>query len=71
VYKDVLYFRNFFDTSRYLSVSDGFNYVGFYGWTDATGRKVTATQLISLYTDQSLSFYSPTDGWIDANGSSS
>jgi phospholipase C len=71
VYKGVLYFRNFFDTSRYLSVSDGFNYVGFYGWTDATGWRVTANQLISLYTNQSLSFYSPTDGWIYANGSSS
>ncbi|HQA13235.1 MAG TPA: hypothetical protein PLO87_03315, partial [Ornithinibacter sp.] len=33
----VLYYCNAGDDSRYLSVSDGYHYVGFYNWVGARG----------------------------------
>lgn len=63
----VLYYRNGADTSRYLSVSDGYNYVGFYNWLGARGWTKNGDVLTSLYTNAQLSLYSTDNGYLYAN----
>lgn len=58
----ILYFRNAADTSRYLSVSDGYHYVGFYNWIGATGWVLNGNVLTSLYTNAQLSYWSTDNG---------
>jgi hypothetical protein len=70
VYDGVLYYRNAADTSRYLSVSDGYNYVGFYNWTGARGWTLNGDVLTSLYTNEPLSYWSSDNGYVYANGGS-
>lgn len=67
VYRDVLYYRNAADTSRYMSVSDGYHYVGFYNWIGARGWTLNGDVLVSLYTNAQLSFWSTDDGYVYAN----
>ena len=52
-----------------MSVSDGYHYVGFYGWLLATGFTRDGKHLISDYTGQKLSYYSKEDGYLYANNS--
>lgn len=63
----VLYYRNAADTSRYLSVSDGYNYVGFYNWVGARGWTKNGDVLTSLHTNAQLSLYSTDNGYLYAN----
>ena len=63
----VLYYRNAADDSRYLSVSDGYNYVGFYNWVGARGWTLNGGVLTSLYTNAQLSLYSTDNGYLYAN----
>jgi len=71
VWQNVLYYRNSADTSRYLSVSDGYNYVGFYNWIGARGWTVNGDVLTSLYTNAQLSYWSSDNGYVYANSGSS
>jgi hypothetical protein len=71
VYDGVLYYRNAGDSSRYLSVSDGYNYVGFYNWIGARGWTLSGNVLTSLYTNAQLSYYSSDNGYVYANSGSS
>lgn len=70
VWRDVLYYRRADDTSRYLSVSDGYHYVGFYNWIGARGWTLNGGVLTSLYTNAQLSFWSSDNGYVYANGGS-
>jgi len=70
IHRDVLYYRNAADTSRYMSVSDGSNYVGFYDWIGARGWTLRGDVLVSLYTGAQLSYWSTDDGNVYANGAS-
>jgi len=70
VYQGTLYYRNAADSSRYLSVSDGYNYVGFYNWLGARGWTLNGNVLISLYTNAQLSYWSTDNGYVYANGGS-
>jgi hypothetical protein len=70
VYNGVLYYRNAADTSRYLSVSDGYHYVGFYNWLGARGWTLTGNVLTSLYTNAQLSYWSSDNGYVYANSAS-
>jgi hypothetical protein len=70
VYSGVLYYRNAADTSRYLSVSDGYNYVGFYNWWGARGWTLNGDILTSLYTNAQLSYWSSDNGYVYANAGS-
>ena len=70
VYSGVLYYRNAADTSRYLSVSDGYNYVGFYNWIGARGWTLNGDVLTSLYTNAQLSYWSSDNGYVYANSGS-
>lgn len=70
IHRDVLYYRNAADTSRYMSVSDGYNYVGFYNWIGARGWKLSGDVLVSLYTGAQLSYWSTDDGYVYANSGS-
>ncbi len=70
VYKQVLYYRNAADTSRYLSVSDRNNNVGFYNWNGARGWTLNGNVLTSLYTSAQLSFWSTDNGYVYANSGS-
>src|SRR6266508_6327975 len=63
VWGGVLYFRNAGDTSRYLSVSDGYHYVGFYNWIGARGWAQNGNVLTSLYTNAQLSYWSSANGY--------
>jgi hypothetical protein len=67
VYGGVLYYRNAVDKSRYLSVSDGSHYVGFYNWIGARGWNLNGSVLTSLYTNQQLSYWSSDNNWVYAN----
>ena len=67
VWEGVLYYRNAADTSRYLSVSDGYHYVGFYNWIGARGWKLNQDVLTSLYTNEQLSYWSSDNGYVYAN----
>lgn len=67
VYSGILYYRNATDTSRYLSVSDGYHYVGFYNWIGARGWTLNGDVLVSLYTNAQLSYWSTDDGYVYAN----
>ena len=67
LYGGILYFRNAADTSRYLSVSDGYHYVGFYNWIGATGWVLNGNVLTSLYTNAQLSYWSTDNGYLYAN----
>ncbi|MGH2721762.1 MAG: hypothetical protein ACRDJO_09175 [Actinomycetota bacterium] len=67
VLKGVLYYRNAADTSRYLSVSDGYHYVGFYNWIGARGWTLNGDVLTSLYTNEQLSYWSTDNGYVYAN----
>lgn len=67
VWKGVLYYRNAADTSRYLSVSDGYHYVGFYNWLGARGWQLNGNVLTSLYTNEQLSYWSSENGYVYAN----
>lgn len=71
VYDNVLYYRNAADGSRYLSVSDGYNYVGFYNWIGARGWTLNGDVLTSLYTNAQLSYWSSDNGYVYANSGSS
>lgn len=66
----VLYYRNASDSSRYLSVSDGANYVGFYNWIGARGWTVNGDVLTSLYSNAQLSYWSSDNGYVYANSGS-
>ena len=55
------------DDSRYLSVSDGYHYVGFYNWVGARGWTLNGGVLTSLYTNAPLSIYSTGNGYLYAN----
>ena len=70
VYSGTLYYRNAADTSRYLSVSDGYNYVGFYNWIGARGWTLNGDVLTSLYTNAQLSYWSSDNQYVYANGGS-
>jgi len=70
VWKGVLYYRNAADTSRYLSVSDGYHYVGFYNWIGARGWTLNGNVLTSLYTNEQLSYWSSDNGYVYANAGS-
>jgi len=70
VYSSVLYYRKASATSRYLSVSDGYNYVGFYNWYGARGWTYKDGVLTSLYTNASLSIWSSDNAYVYANGGS-
>jgi hypothetical protein len=70
LYGGVLYYRNAADTSRYLSVSDGNHYVGFYNWNGARGWTLNGDVLTSLYSNAQLSFWSSDNGYVYANGGS-
>ena len=70
VSNSVLYYRNAADTSRYLSVSDGYNYVGFYNWIGARGWTLNGNVLTSLYTNAQLSYWSSDNGYVYANAGS-
>ncbi|HQX87370.1 hypothetical protein [Ornithinibacter sp.] len=63
----VLYYCNAGDDSRYLSVSDGYHYVGFYNWVGARGWTLNGGVLTSLYTNAPLSIYSTGNGYLYAN----
>ena len=65
----VLYYRNAADDTRYLSVSDGYHYVGFYNWVGARGWTLNGDVLTSLYTNAQLSLYSTDNGFLYANSS--
>jgi hypothetical protein len=67
---DVTYYQNAANTSRWLSVSASPYYVGFYNWTNARGWKLEGDKLISLYSNQQLSFWSTGNGYVYANNSS-
>jgi len=67
VWKGVLYYRNAANTSRYLSVSDGYHYVGFYNWIGARGWTLNGNVLTSLYTNEQLSYWSSDNGYVYAN----
>ena len=67
VWSGVLYYRNADDTSRYLSVSDGSHYVGFYNWIGARGWTKTGNVLTSLYSNEQLSYWSSDNGYVYAN----
>lgn len=67
VYSSVLYYRNAAAQSRYLSVSDGYHYVGFYNWIGARGWTLSGNILTSLYTNAQLSYWSSDNGYIYAN----
>jgi hypothetical protein len=67
----VLYYQNAADSSRYLSVSDGDHYVGFYNWAwGATGWTLNGNVLTSLYSNAQLSYWSTDNGYVYANGAS-
>ena len=70
VYESVLYYRNGADSSRYLSVSDGSHYVGFYNWIGARGWTLNGDILTSLYTNAQLSYWSSDNGYVYANSGS-
>lgn len=70
VWGGVLYYRNAGDSSRYLSVSDGYNYVGFYNWIGARGWTLNGNVLTSLYSNAQLSYYSSDNGYVYANSGS-
>lgn len=70
VWKGVLYYRNAAATSRYLSVSDGYNYVGFYNWIGARGWTLNGNVLTSLYTNTQLSYWSSDNAYVYANAGS-
>jgi hypothetical protein len=70
VYNGILYYRNAADTSRYLSVSDGYHYVGFYNWLGARGWTLNGNVLTSLYTNAQLSYWSTDNGYVYANSGS-
>ena len=70
VWSGVLYYRNAADTSRYLSVSDGYHYVGFYNWIGARGWTLNGNVLTSLYTNEQLSYWSSDNGYVYANSGS-
>jgi len=70
VYGGVLYYRNAADSSRYLSVSDGSHYVGFYNWIGARGWTLNGNVLTSLYSNAQLSYWSSDNGYVYANDSS-
>ena len=70
VYGGVLYYRNAGDASRYLSVSDGYNYVGFYNWYGARGWTLNGDVLTSLYSNAQLSYWSTDNGYVYANSGS-
>lgn len=70
VYGGVLYYRNAGDTSRYLSVSAGSNYVGFYNWYGARGWTLNDGVLTSLYSNAQLSYWSTDNGYVYANSGS-
>lgn len=67
IWQNVLYYRNADDTSRYLSVSDGWHYVGFYNWLGARGWTLKGDTLISEYTNAQLSYWSSEDNYVYAN----
>lgn len=67
VWSGVLYYRNAADTSRYLSVSDGYHYVGFYNWIGARGWTLNGNVLTSLYTNEQLSYWSSDNTYVYAN----
>jgi hypothetical protein len=70
VWKDVLYYRKADDTSRYLSVNDSYNYVGFYNWIGARGWTLNGDVLTSLYSNAQLSYWSTDNGYVYANSGS-
>jgi hypothetical protein len=70
VWQGVLYYRNAADTSRYLSVSSGYNYVGFYNWIGARGWTLNGNVLTSLYSNAQLSYWSSDNGYVYANSGS-
>lgn len=68
VHNEKVYYRNTKNTSRYLSVSDGSNYVGFYNWLGATAWELKNGMLISEYTKKGLDYWSSDDNYVYANG---
>src|ERR1022692_3059190 len=70
IYNSVLYYRNAASSGRYLSVSDGANYVGLYDWIGARGWRLDGEVLTSLYTNAQLSYWSSDNGYIYANAGS-
>jgi hypothetical protein len=70
VYKGDLYYRKTDDNSKYLSVSNGWNYVGFYSWSGASSWKKEGDKLISKYTRYPLDYWSSDDNYVYANGGS-
>jgi hypothetical protein len=67
VYDSVLYYQNATSSGRYLSVSDGAHYVGFYNWSGARGWRLDGDVLTSLYTNEQLSYWSSDNNYIYAN----
>lgn len=71
IWENVLYYRNAGDTSRYLSVSDGNHYVGFYNWYGARGWTLSSGGVLtSLYSNAQLSYWSSDNGYVYANSDS-
>jgi hypothetical protein len=56
-------------TKRYLSVSDGYHYIGFYNWIGARGWTLNGNVLTSLYSNAQLSYYSSDNNYVYANAS--
>jgi hypothetical protein len=68
VYNGVLYYKQA-GTKRYLSVSDGYHYIGFYNWIGARGWTLNGNVLTSLYSNAQLSYYSSDNNYVYANAS--
>jgi hypothetical protein len=65
-YNEVKYYRRKDDPSRYMSVSNN-TYVGFYGWSGATGFTREGHRLKSDYNKMQLSISSKNPHYIFAN----